>query len=108
MCGPGDIGIRIMADTLDPLVLDFLEWLAREPRPYAEVMDVWRTSCPRLTVWEDSVDRGFVTRGLPGHSTGQQSAIVGLTPSGFSFLSQHGRHLPGGWVICIHRTFDQL
>jgi hypothetical protein len=83
-----------MADTLDPLVLDFLEWLAREPRSYAEVMDVWRTSCPRLTVWEDSVDRGFVARGLPDQSIGQQGAIVGLTPSGFSFLSQHGRRLP--------------
>jgi hypothetical protein len=44
------------------LILDFLDWLAAGPRPYAEVMDAWRTSCPRLTVWEDAVDEGLVVR----------------------------------------------
>ena len=29
-------------------------------QPYDEVMEAWRTSCPRLTVWEDAVDRSFV------------------------------------------------
>ncbi len=56
----------LSADTPDasinPLVFDLLEWLATEPRPYAEVMDVWRTSCPRLTIWEDVVDLGYVVR----------------------------------------------
>jgi hypothetical protein len=47
---------------INPLILDLLEWLAASPRPYAEVMDVWRTSCPRLTIWEDAVDLGFVVR----------------------------------------------
>ena len=51
-----------MVDTLDPLVLDLVEWIAREPRPYAEVIETWRTSCPRLTIWEDAVDRGYVAR----------------------------------------------
>jgi hypothetical protein len=44
------------------LILDFLEWLAAAPRGYAEAMEVWRTSCPRLTVWEDAVDEGYVVR----------------------------------------------
>lgn len=44
----------------EALVLDLLEWLAEEPRPYETVMDAWRTSCPRLTVWEDTVDAGYV------------------------------------------------
>ena len=48
--------------SISPLVFDLLEWLAISPRPYAEVMDVWRTSCPRLTIWEDAVDLGFVVR----------------------------------------------
>src|SRR5271170_1807631 len=48
--------------TVNPLILDLLEWLAASPRPYADVMDVWRTSCPRLTIWEDAVDLGFVVR----------------------------------------------
>ena len=49
-------------DATNPLVFDLLEWLATEPRPYGEVMDVWRTSCPRLTIWEDAVDLGYVVR----------------------------------------------
>ena len=51
-----------MTESTDPLVLDLVEWIAREPRLYAEVIETWRTSCPRLTIWEDAVDRGFVAR----------------------------------------------
>ena len=46
-----------MVETTDPLVLDLVEWIAREPRLYSEVIETWRTSCPRLTIWEDAVDR---------------------------------------------------
>ena len=42
------------------LVLDLVEWVASGPKPYSEVMDAWRTSCPRLTIWEDAVDLGLV------------------------------------------------
>jgi hypothetical protein len=42
------------------LVRDLVAWVAPAPRPYAEVIEAWRTSCPRLTVWEDAVDGGFV------------------------------------------------
>lgn len=45
---------------IEPLILDLIEWLATRDRSYDEVMDVWRTSCPRLTVWEDANDRGLV------------------------------------------------
>jgi len=44
----------------ESLVLDLLEWIGATPRPYAEVMNAWRTSCPRLTIWEDAVDAGLV------------------------------------------------
>ena len=66
------------ADPTQALILDFLAWLAPGPRPYAEVMERWRTSCPRLTVWEDAVDHGYVLRrrDLPS------PAIVALTPLG--------------------------
>jgi hypothetical protein len=74
-------------DTLAPLILDFLEWIAVEPRAYSEVMDAWRTSCPRLTVWEDAVDRGFVVRRpVPG-----AESRVTLTPLGRRFLDGSGR-----------------
>jgi hypothetical protein len=51
-----------MSDTVESLVLDLLEWIGPAPRPYAEVMEAWRTSCPRLTVWEDANERGFIER----------------------------------------------
>jgi hypothetical protein len=71
-----------MNDPLAPLILDFLEWIAARPRPYSEVMDVWRTSCPRLTVWEDALDRGFILR---RHTPGQEP-IIDLTPLARNFL----------------------
>ena len=77
-----------MADnSLKPLILDFLEWLAPEPRPYRDVMEAWRTSCPRLTVWEDSVDAGYVVR----RSTPGQEQMIHLAPAGLALLEQNGR-----------------
>ncbi len=79
--------------SLDPLILDFLEWIAREPRSYAEVMEVWRTSCPRLTVWEDAMDRGLVMR----RAIRGQPPQVELTPAGLAFLaSRREGHFPAG------------
>lgn len=78
-----------MADeqSLDPLILDLVEWVAREPRLYSDLIDAWRTSCPRLTVWEDAVERGFVQRvgaSLP-------ATTVHATEAGRAFLAAHGR-----------------
>lgn len=49
-----------MTRTIDPLVADLVAWCAASPRGYADVMDAWRTSCPRLMVWEEAVDLGLV------------------------------------------------
>jgi hypothetical protein len=68
------------------LVLDLVEWIAREPRPYAEVMDAWRTSCPRLPIWEDAVDMGLVVRTRNGAGT-----LVEVTAAGRSFLDSERR-----------------
>ena len=76
-----------MTDTLTPLVLDFLEWIAARPRPYSEVMDAWRTSCPRLTVWEDANERGFIVK---RHVIGDEM-VIELAPLGRSFLAESGR-----------------
>jgi hypothetical protein len=72
-----------MSDVLAPLTLDFLAWLAAEPRDYADVMDAWRTSCPRLTVWEDAIDAGLITR---THTPGQAVRIT-LTQRGEALLA---------------------
>lgn len=76
-----------MVDKADPLVLDFVEWIAREPRLYSEVIATWRTSCPRLTIWEDAVDRGYVTR----ESVSGFGMLVTVTEDGERLLRQHGR-----------------
>jgi len=73
-----------MSDTLAPLTIDFLTWLAREPRSYADVMEAWRTSCPRLTVWEDAIDNGLITR---RHSRGQP-IMIELTAAGEALLAR--------------------
>lgn len=75
-----------MTSVLEPLVLDLVEWVAKEPRPYSEVMDAWRTSCPRLPVWEDAVDRGLVS-----HERKGKVSMVVATPAGRSLLATHGR-----------------
>ncbi len=45
------------------LTLQFLAWLAEHPRSYGEVMDAWRTSCPRLSIWEDAMNEGLIELG---------------------------------------------
>jgi hypothetical protein len=75
-----------MAAEHEPLILDLVEWVARQPRAYAEVMDAWRTSCPRLPVWEDAVERGLVER-----RTEAGAAVVRVTAAGLDHLQRHGR-----------------
>jgi hypothetical protein len=75
-----------MSDVLTPLTIDFLAWLAARPRDYTDVMEAWRTSCPRLTVWEDAIDAGLVTR---VHRAGERLGVE-LTPQGRTLLDQHG------------------
>ena len=76
-----------MTDATDPLVLDFVEWIAREPRLYAEVVATWKTSCPRLTIWEDAVDQGLVAR----ETIAGFGMVVMVTEDGERLLRAHGR-----------------
>jgi hypothetical protein len=73
--------------TVDNLILDLLDWMGPNPRPYAEVIEAWRTSCPRLPVWEDANDRGFIVRQRsPG-----QGALVSVSAAGAEHLRKHRR-----------------
>ena len=72
-------------DTVDALILDLLEWLGPSSRPYAEVIEAWRTSCPRLPVWEDANDRGFIAR----HRAPGSGAFVSVSASGAAYLREH-------------------
>jgi hypothetical protein len=44
-----------VAPAIGSLTRDMLTWLAQQPRTYAETMEAWRSSCPRLTIWEDAL-----------------------------------------------------
>jgi hypothetical protein len=79
-----------MTDTLNDLILDLLEWLGTGPRPYAEVLDAWRTSCPRLPVWEEANDRGFIDR-RPAPEGGK---LVSASLAGAAHLQRHRRVRP--------------
>jgi hypothetical protein len=74
-----------MSENVDSLILDLLEWMGPEPRPYKEVLEAWRTSCPRLPVWEDANDRGFIARRrAPG-----QGMLVSVSAAGVDHLRLH-------------------
>ena len=78
-------GVGTMSDSVvESLILDLLRWLATRERSYEETMDAWRTSCPKLPVWEDANDRGFIT-----FDTALGRNIVRLTPAGLTFLEEH-------------------
>jgi hypothetical protein len=69
-----------------PLTLQMLAWLAERPRTYAETMEAWRTSCPRLSIWEDALaDRLVRVVPIEGF-VGQRRSGVVLTPEGRSLL----------------------
>ncbi len=33
------------------IMIQFLQWVADRPRRREDVMDAWRSSCPRFPVW---------------------------------------------------------
>jgi hypothetical protein len=64
--------------TITAPTAQFLAWVAEQPRRYAETIEVWQTSCPRLAVWEDALAEGLV---LADHGS------IELTAAGRSALA---------------------
>lgn len=71
--------------TVENLILNLLEWVAARERTYEETIDAWRTSCPRLPVWEDANDRGLLRL-----ERREGASFVQVTPEGHALL--HTRH----------------
>ncbi len=67
------------------LTIQLLEWIADRPRSYAETMEAWRTSCPRLPVWEDAVDGGLVE---VVRNPADRGSVVRLTDRGRDALAR--------------------
>ena len=72
-----------MDDPVEALILDLLDWLTMRDRTYEEVMDAWRTSCPRLPVWEEANDRGLIAR----ERTNGQS-MIRVTSKGLALVAR--------------------
>ena len=80
-----------MRDPVDALVLDLLEWVGPKTRPYAEVIDAWRTSCPRLTVWEEANSLGYISQAR----SPEGAVTISVSPSGRAALHLHR---PTSWT----------
>jgi hypothetical protein len=75
-----------MSDPTHALTLQMLEWIADRPRTYPEVMDAWRTSCPRMSIWEDACIAGLIdSEPGAGH-------IVSLSAKGRGLLASAGKN----------------
>ena len=66
-----------MTSPHESLTLQLLEWVAEKPRTRAELMDAWKTTCPRLSIWEDACADKLV-----GCERGS---------NGFVFLTEQGK-----------------
>ena len=62
------------------LTRQLLEWISSAPRTYPEALEVWRSSCPRHSIWEDAFAEGLLDRG-----NGRDAAVT-LTPAGLARL----------------------
>jgi hypothetical protein len=67
----------------DAQILELLSWISREPRPYAEAIEVWKTNCPRHSLWEDALGDGLIR--IVRNGTESQ---VALTPHGRAQLAR--------------------
>ena len=74
-----------MPDPARALTLQFLAWVDESPRTYAQAMEAWRSTCPRLSIWEDAILDGLVA--FAGGATRNQSRVT-LTAKGRALLRQ--------------------
>lgn len=81
--------MRTESSAPDALVIQLLAWIAGRRRLYGETMDAWRTSCPRLPVWEDAVESGLVEV-VAGSEPGMRNSEVRLTQAGRTRLRANG------------------
>jgi hypothetical protein len=69
------------------LTLQFLAFVADGERTYAETMEAWRSTCPRMPIWEDAVRDGLVQIQNGG---AMKSSRILLTMRGRARLGRNG------------------
>jgi hypothetical protein len=76
-------------DTIvETLILQLLHWLETSDQEYDVVMAGWRTSCPRLQIWEEANVRGLITSEHVG-----RRLVVRITEAGRALLWQNNSGL---------------
>lgn len=76
-----------MAELVKAETLALLVWIDEEPRSYPEAIDVWRTTCPQHSVWEDALGE----RLIEVVRNGSGSAVVVVAPRGRTALADESR-----------------
>ncbi|HYZ93014.1 MAG TPA: hypothetical protein VFA34_11600 [Actinomycetota bacterium] len=70
---------------LDQATLDFLRWISERAATYSEAWEVWQTTCPRHSTWEDAFVEGLVRS---ERKEGRKEPVVVLTAQGRLFLEK--------------------
>jgi hypothetical protein len=78
-----------MSEPTGALTLQLLEWISSQPRTYAEVLEAWRTTCPRLSIWEDACIDGLIDYDPDG------SRIVSVSSKGQAVLESRSLRTGG-------------
>jgi hypothetical protein len=81
------------------LTMQLLAWIAARPRSYQDTMEAWRTTCPRLTIWEDAVGDGLVfvesaEEGCPRPPNGERAGAASGYPRAGLVVSFPGSGSP--------------
>jgi hypothetical protein len=80
-------------ETVENLIVDLVEWVGSKDRSYRETLEAWRTSCPRLPVWEEANDRGLLETVADGGIS-----VVRPTPAGLRLLRERR---PRAWAALV-------
>ena len=73
----------IKNQTANLSILEFLKWVSIRQRTYGEAMESWRSTCPRLSTWEDALADGLIQ--VENGSTMDQATVT-LTDRGQALL----------------------
>ena len=55
-----------MVVEITPSILELLTWVTARERTHEDVVEAWKSNCPRYAVWDDAVTDGLVTAGRDG------------------------------------------
>jgi hypothetical protein len=61
-----------------------LEWVSGAPRTYADLLEAWRSTCPRHTILEDAQIAGLIDH------DGRSDGIVRVSAAGRRMLADSG------------------